>query len=312
MVIGIFPITRVVFASEENGDDDNDDDDDDEHDYLAEILAEEQKEAEELAQLEAQMRELDELKAQQHQRQKQDQQTKQNQFGQMPPGGTMGGKKKMMPGGTNKKFQSIEEELRKKESEAQESKQEENKKNQEEAEKRKAEQIAQEREAAFQAEMERAKDEKTRKDLKRQKAKDAKIVSKILKNSTKGNHYAVLGLRCQWGEIKIGPFKFCSPKNGEIKRAYRNMARLVHPDKNRDGRAGQAFDLLETSSSILLDEKTRKEYDQQLKVQRKHRVEKSFQMFDDTLNTIIRILSTMKAILGPFATPIIVLTALII
>jgi len=42
------------------------------------------------------------------------------------------------------------------------------------------------------------------------------------------------------------------------------MARLNNPDKNRAGRAGQAFDVLEKSSTILLDEKTRKEYDAKL------------------------------------------------
>lgn len=274
-----------------------------EEDFLKEILEEEQREAEELAKLEAEMKELDEMKAQQEQ-------MRQQKYGSEG----MGGKKNKMPGtaNTNANLHNIEEEFRKKETMGEEEKKEAIIKAQEQVEKEKAQKIAQEREAAFQAEVARAKDEKTKKDLKQQKAKDTKMVAKILKNSERGNHYAVLGFRCQWGEIRIGPFKLCSPKGGEIKKAYRSMARLIHPDKNRDGRAGQAFDALEKSSAILLDEKTRKEYDTKLRLNRKGSLDKSMVFLDDSFNTFIKVLSTLKAILGPFSTPIIVLLALII
>lgn len=295
-VFGINSLNQEVFAQvDENEPDDYEEEDDE---YLAEILAEEEREAEELAKMEAEMKELNEMKAQ---RQKMNQQ----KHTKMPSGGGM-------PGSKNKNFEKLEEELRRKETIAQEAKQESNAQAQEEIEKKKAEEIAKKREAAFEAEIARAKDERTRKNLERQKAKDAKIVKQILKEGMKGHHYAVLGLRCQWGEVKIGPFKFCSVKDREVKKAYRNMARLVHPDKNRDGRAEQAFDMLEKSSSILLDDKKRKEYDTKLKLQRKNSFQKGLRIIDDTWNGLSKTFATMKAILGPFATPIFILVALII
>ena len=242
---------------------------------LAEMLAKQKMEVEELAKLEAQMRELDEMKAHQQTMKEDD--------------------------NTNMDFQNMEEEQSNKEAIAQE-----------EAERKRAAEIAAKREEAFQAEIARAKNEKARKALKRQKAKDAKIVRRILNQAKKGHHYAILGFKCKWGEIKIGPFKFCTIKNGEVKKAYRNMARQVHPDKNRDGRAEEAFNLLELSSSILLDEKQRKEYDAKLKVQQKELLNTGLRTIDDTWKGLVKTLNAMKTILGPFATPIFVLVALII
>ena len=303
LVIGISSLKKEVFAFAQQVNDDDDTHDD----YLAEILAEEQREAEELAKLEAQMKELDQMKMQQEQM-KQERHKDMN----MPSGSA----KMSGSGARNKDLDNIQEELRKKEAMAQEKKKEafakEHAAAKEEAKKERAEKIAKERDAAFQAEIERARDEKTRKNLKRQKAKDANIVKKILNNGKQGNHYAVLGMRCQWGEIQLGPLKFCSVKNSEIKRAYRKIAKLVHPDKNRDGLAEQAFDLLEKSSAILLDEKQRKEYDVKLKLQRKDRFQSGVRTVDDTWNALVKVLTTLKKVLGPFATPIFILTALII
>lgn len=305
LVVGISSLSQEVFVFAQV------DSDDDKHDdYLAEILAEEEREAEELADLEAQMKELDEMKAQQEQMKRESNNRGGNM--NMPPGKT----KMSSSGARNKNFDSIQEELLKKEAMSQEKKKEayatEHAQAKEESQRAKAEKIAREREAAFQAEIERAKDEKTKNDLKRQKAHDAKIVKKILNNGNKENYYAVLGMRCQWGEIQVGPLKFCSVKNSEVKKAYRKMAKLVHPDKNRDGRAEQAFDLLEKSSSILLDEKQRKEYNAKLKLQRKNRFQMGVRTLDDTWNGLIKVLTTLRKVLGPFATPIFVLTALII
>ena len=283
-----------------NGDTENEGGDND-HDYLAEILAEEEREAEELARLEAQMKELDDMKEQQRI-------MRENQ--KKSSGGMGGGN--MMGGGKNKDFQDLEEELLRKETESQKMKQEALLKEQEEAEKIKADRIAAEREAAFQAEIEKTKDEQKKKALKRQKAKDAKIVRQILKHSSSSNHYAVLGFKCRWGDMKLGPFRLCKIKNGEIKKAYRNMARMVHPDKNRDGRAEQAFNALEKSAAILQDEKLRKEFDAKKKAQMKHNIETYLGIIADTWKAFTEILRTMKSILGPFSTPIIVLVALII
>ncbi len=304
-------LARLSLQIQVNAQNDEMYDDDDEneieseesdHDYLAEILAEEEREAEELAKLEAQMKELDEMKEQQRIMQENKRRSS----------GGMGGNSNMMGGGKSKEFQDLEEELLQKESEAQKSQQEAFQKEQEEAEKAKADKIAAEREAAFQAEIERTQDEQKRKALKVQKAKDAKVVRSVLKQASKGNHYAVVGLKCRWGEIKLGPIKFCTVKSGDIKKAYRSMARMVHPDKNRDGRAEQAFDALEKSAAILQDEKQRKEFDAKNRAQLKRNIESCISTITDIWKRSTEIIKIVTNTLGPFKTPIIVLIALII
>eukprot|EP00804_Cyclotella_cryptica_P021156 CCRYP_001478-RA/>CCRYP_001478-RA protein AED:0.34 eAED:0.30 QI:0/-1/0/1/-1/1/1/0/122 len=104
-------------------------------------------------------------------------------------------------------------------------------------------------------------------------------VSRILKAASQGHHYAVLGLRnfeWQLGPFYVfrwsfGPYVLFHTPTKEIKRRYRNLARTVHPDKNRDGRAEEAFHAMERSAAILTDEKKRKEYDRRLIGNRRRR-----------------------------------------
>lgn len=274
-----------------------------EDEFLAEILAEEQREAEEMAKLEAEMRELEELKAQ-HAKMHQNQQSQ-----KMKPG--MNGNRSSMPGansGGNSNLNDVEEELRKKEAAKAEAERIERQTAIDEEEKKKAAKLAEEREAKYQAELLRVKDENMRKKLQRQKRRDGQIVKRILRNSTNERHYAVLGLKCKWGEIPFGPFKFCSVSPAEIKRAYRIRAREVHPDKNRDGRANEAFDALERSASLLMDPSKKKNYDMILAHQRKMALGKAF----ETLENGWKAVRTIFKLLGPFATPIAILLALII
>ena len=282
---------------------DVDDEDDEDRAFLAEILAEEQREAEELTKLEAEMKELEQLKAQ-HEQMHQNQNTN-----KMHPG-----KKKMIPdNGGNKTMNNIQEELRKKEAEAAEAAEAKRTEQgqdsvKDEAAKKKAEEIARKREVAYQAELERMQDDTAKKALQRQKRRDGQAVKRILRNSENGRHYAVLGLKCKWGEIKLGPFKFCTVSPGEVNSAYRNIAKAVHPDKNRDGRAGEAFDALEKSAAILMDSPQKKAYDAKLKKQRKQALDKAVAVLHNTW----RSLRTIFKLLGPFATPIAILAALLI
>ncbi|KII69314.1 DnaJ subfamily C member 17 [Thelohanellus kitauei] len=63
------------------------------------------------------------------------------------------------------------------------------------------------------------------------------------------DHYAVVG-------VEIGA------SESEINRAYRQMALKLHPDKNQDDpNAVKNFQLLQTSYSILTDEKAKKAFD---------------------------------------------------
>lgn len=279
-------------------------DQDVEDEFLKEILAEEQREAEELAKLEAEMRELEALKAQHAQ-------MHQNNPNKMKPGGGGGGKKTNMnmPGGaTSAQFQQAEEQLRKKEAEAAEAKRLKNAKATEDMERKKAKEVAAKREAEYKAELERLQDEAARKALQRKKQRDGKMVRKIIRQSEKGRHYSVLGMKCKWGEIKLGPLRICNVSQGDIKRAYRTAAKVVHPDKNRDGRAPEAFRALEKSAEVLMDSKLKKEYDAILMRQRKEMMDRWGAGIKNTIRTTYKIFK----LLGPFATPITILLALII
>merc|ERR1719291_126852 len=115
-------------------------------------------------------------------------------------------------------------------------------------------------------------DEEQRKKELALKKRDAKVVRRVLKAHKAGKHYAVLGIRdytIQLGpfyffKFSLGPFTLFRTKTKKIKRVYRNLARTIHPDKNRDGRAEEAFHALESSAAILTDDKKREVYDKKI------------------------------------------------
>jgi DnaJ-class molecular chaperone len=66
-------------------------------------------------------------------------------------------------------------------------------------------------------------------------------------------HYDTLGVRS-------------SAREGEIKAAYRSLAKTYHPDKNKqDPNAQSKFVEISSAYEVLSDENKRREYDQQLK-----------------------------------------------
>ena len=281
-------------------------------DFLAEILAEQAREDEELAGIEAEVREYEAMKARQSSA----------GGGGMRGGGGMpggGGPKINKMGGGATNFSKLEEDLKKKEAENAKK----NAAQEEENTSQEAERIRMKREAAFEAELKKMNDEQ-RKKAQRQKARDAKVVKRLLKAHKAGMHYAVLGIRNL--ELQLGPFYFFNfslgpwtifrVKTKEIKRVYRNLARTVHPDKNRDGRAEEAFHALETSAEILTDEKKRSDYDKRIIATRRRRnkraVERALGVSQLAWNRSVSTLRLTKRVLGPFSTPIFVVTALII
>mmetsp|Transcript_18281 Transcript_18281/g.21097 ORF Transcript_18281/g.21097 Transcript_18281/m.21097 type:complete len:288 (+) Transcript_18281:30-893(+) len=187
------------------------------------------------------------------------------------------------------------------------------------------ERIRQQREKEFDASLARMNEEQ-QKAAKKQKKNDASIVKRILKASSRGNHYAVLGLfNFEWkiGPIKlfrtnykIGPFTLFRPSTKNIKKAYRNRAMRVHPDKNRDGRAQEAFVVIEESATVLTDKGRREQYDLELKLSRIEQRERIVQNVQKVLGIVQRQISAVvwvfKNIFGPFALPILLLTCLII
>ena len=281
-------------------------------DFLAEILAEQAREEEELSTLEAEAREFDAMKA------------RQPSGGSKMPG--YGGSKTKMGnmGGTmpNTNFSKLEEDLKKKEAQqnanAKSATPDDNKISEQEAER-----IRIKREAAFEAELKKMNEEQ-RKKAQKQKSKDAKVVKRILKAHKSGKHYAVLGIHnfeVQLGPYYIfnytlGPIILFRVKTKQIKKVYRNLARTVHPDKNKDGRAVEAFHALETSAAILTDDKQRSDYDKRIIATRRRRnryaKEKVVGVCEYSWNRSVRTLRVAKKVLGPFSTPILVVGALII
>jgi hypothetical protein len=291
----------------------------DDGDFLAEILAEQAREDEELARMEAEVRDFEAIRARQ---------TSDGGGGGMPEGnggpgmGKMrGGASRTMPKGAGggSTFSKLEDDLKKKEAENAKRKQTQ----EDDVASQEAERTRLRREAAFESELKKMNEEQQKK-AKRQKARDAKVVKRILKAHEAGRHYATLGIRnleFQLGPIyifnfMIGPVTLFRTKTKGIKRAYRNLARTVHPDKNKDGRAEEAFHALETSAAILTDDKQRSDYDKRIIATRRRRnqyaMERVVGVSQVAWTRTILTLRMAKRILGPFSTPILVVGSLII
>lgn len=177
----------------------------------------------------------------------------------------------------------------------------------------KNERIRQQREADFQSSLERMNEDQ-QKAARKQKKKDAKIVKKILKASNRGNHYSVLGLLNF--AFKIGPFTFFRPSPKDIKKAYRHRAMKTHPDKNRDGKAQEAFVAVEESAAVLMDDQAREQYDLEIKTARMEKKERILQKLSSirifVRNKLSWLIWLFHKVLGPFALPILILGCLLI
>lgn len=190
-----------------------------------------------------------------------------------------------------------------------------------------ADRIQREREAQFEEELSRMSEEK-QKAAKVLKRKDAKIVKQVLKASKHGDHYGVLGLRNM--KLAIPPrtislgtkiqftipgFELFAIHANHIKRAYRSRAVAVHPDKNRDGRANEAFYAVENAASVLSDEKTRQEYDEAVRrrrLQQRQMVSgKAGYVTGLVLRSMRKGFAVFRSVLGPFAFPVLILGSLI-
>jgi len=277
-----------------------------EEDILAELLADERRHHEELEQLEAEMRHLKELEEKHAAQQRESSSTKIKMQPKVMPGN------KSPSGIKTKSLDQIEQDLRNKEAQMNEAKRKVNEDAEKESKKRDAEKIALQREAKFQAEMEKLTDEKKRKALLQEKQRDARIVKRILRLSEKEKHYDVLGLRWKWGVIRLGPFVFGKTTVADVKRAYRNAARWVHPDKNKDGRAGEAFDALDKSAAILMDDRLKREYDSKMTKKRRDAIQQAMKNVVQTWIKLLNLANLLRKILGPFALPIIIILVLLI
>lgn len=186
----------------------------------------------------------------------------------------------------------------------------------------KADRVVAERERAFQKELSKMNDDQRKAALK-QKKRDARIVRQILKAEENQNLYRILGIR-NWNvgipdlQFRLGKrhlkfrMKIKQTSTKDIRRAFRTRTKLVHPDKNRDGRAKQAFIAVENAASILSNEASRKQYDEEALLAKQARNAKARAIFDHGWTAVVQVFRAALSVLGPFATPALVIGALII
>jgi len=194
-------------------------------------------------------------------------------------------------------------------------------------ERQEAERIRQEREAAFELEVSQMEEAKA-KAARKQKKKDAQICRRVLNASKHGDHYRVLGLwnfEIELSERKIGVWRlaltipaiklFRIPAK-KIRKSYRKVSLEVHPDRNRDGRAHEAFLALEQSASILSDEKQRAAVDEEIRRKRQRTKQKALMRAHGAMNASVKVTSRtigiVRSVLGPFAVPVSIIGALIV
>lgn len=222
-----------------------------------------------------------------------------------------------------RQYQAQQEELRRKQEESlRRQMEDEERRLYEETERRRRE-----REATFEQEVAKMNEQQA-KVARKQKKKDAKIVKRVLRAAQRGNHYAVIGLhnfeiQVPPRSVRLGPFGFTIPgfsvfhiSDKAIRKQYRELSRQVHPDRNRDGRAEEAFIALENSASILADEQQRKAYDEEIRSQRMRRRQKatdaSQKVVVASLRGVGRVVGVVRSLLGPFAFPTLILGSILI
>ena len=201
----------------------------------------------------------------------------------------------------------------------------------ERAAKEAADKVAADRERAFQLELEKMRDEEQKKRALQQKKLDGKVVSAVLRASAKDDLYGVLGLR-SWSltlpektiSVPGTPIRFTIPQvtilrpstDQQIRKQFRQRAKTVHPDKNRDGRAGEAFVAVEHAASVLSDPGKRKAYDAKQAEDRSARLDHIKGVVGGALAAAkavaLRALRMAHTLLGPFFVPVVILLALII
>jgi hypothetical protein len=159
-------------------------------------------------------------------------------------------------------------------------------------------------------------DQDDKKKAQRQKRADSRLVRRILKAAKRDLHYDVLGLRNRWNYPIFGThlLKRITPK--DIKRAFYKMAKLIHPDKNLDDRAEEAFIQLERSAAILLDEVARNDYDTKIATEIRERRKLQAQTIQKYFNFFVRrgnlVASVMFRVIKPIYIPILILGALLV
>ncbi|GMH69174.1 hypothetical protein TrST_g2298 [Triparma strigata] len=166
------------------------------------------------------------------------------------------------------------------------------------------------REAAWEQELKAMKKNERQEAIRRRK-NDKKVIDKVLKSKSA---YETLSLKPKWYEVWKKEGVGVSVK--QVKKAYRNMAKRIHPDKNKDSRAEDAFDMLQEAYEILSVPESKKAYDRKLNLQKQSTREDQLSNAQDmAVNAFERsrlMTKIVSTLLGPFAPSFFMLCALII
>jgi hypothetical protein len=199
----------------------------------------------------------------------------------------------------------------------------------------KADRIAAERERQFQIELDRMDKEQQKMAL-QQKKRDHRNVQTVLRAAQRNDLYGILGMR-HWN-LKLPPryiklpfgsndnnhnFQFTIPgitiketTDQDIRKHFRIQARQLHPDKNKDGRAQEAFYALEMAAAILSDPNQRQVYDQELQRRRQELIAANKQLVVAASRRMWTLsnhtVKTARTLLGPFFTSVMILLAIVI
>lgn len=185
------------------------------------------------------------------------------------------------------------------------------------------------REAADRARQQQQQHQKEQQRERKRRRRDAREVRRILRAAARGDWYGVLGL-WNWdvrvpGRIigfqgrewlRLPEFCLFRPSTQDVRKAYRRRSVGVHPDRNRDAQAPEAFRALEEAAALLSDESQRAFYDAQI---RSERIRRRDAAMGATIRTVAsaaglvsRTASVARNTLGPFAVPALVLGSLIV
>jgi len=154
-------------------------------------------------------------------------------------------------------------------------------------------------------------DKQQRDKARRKRKDDAKVINKILNAGE--DLYSIMGIKGTWWNPLSNP---TSISQSGVKKRYRNLARKIHPDKNRDSGAEEAFDIVQDAYEVLSDKMKKREYDRKRERMRVNKREERKEMVNEgagkvwgTARVVCKVVST---VLGPASTSFFLLGALII
>jgi hypothetical protein len=161
------------------------------------------------------------------------------------------------------------------------------------------------RERDWEAELKRM-DKQSRKAAQTRRKQDKRIIDRVLKASKNDDLYAVLGIEKKWWKFWTAFVDTdYSVSSKQVKLAYRTQAKRIHPDKNKDARAEDAFDALQEAHEILGNDATKKEYDRRISKQRRNSrddaLSKTVDVVQGVCSRTSSVVGSVSRVLGPFA-----------